>query len=1144
MNGDNVSTQSLEESIRLRPENLMASNIPIIEDRLIASEDLSSLCYESFLISPLASHMFLEVLSNAVDNYEKSRRKGVYPGIIRVTIHENKKLITIENEGLPFSCDVVNGKYNPELALFTLLSSTNYDVTDITRTSAGRNGIGGSAVSLFTEFTTIDIVNATSKIYYSQNARDCLRIVEEPTIVRNIENITSSTKFSYQIHIPSVFKNSNIVEYSNQMIRLFAKICMDSSVSSNAIITFITPAITINYNFQQIKTYTDLVFNARNHGKDVPKCIEFSSPREFDTKIVIYDSPFSGFCMGYVNGIPNPKGGTHIDIVNHHLLQVLKKQPNFSKIAKVTPSLLLQHIVIFVVCRIPAIDVAFADGQKKEKLLAPKYKITFSKKDDDMIEQMDEWLMVQAIAELVSNKLYKDVDGKKTRFINVKDSFDAVLAGTKESYKCILNIVEGVSTINSVVKGTNSEFEGVYAVGGKILNVSKCNKATLDDNERTLKKVSSKKIAEFIKMMGLKIGIDYSKEKNFRTLRYHKIRLLTDEDVDGYHIQGLMFNMMRDIFPTLAKRKDFIVVGNTPLIRLIGLNKKYEKEYGDMGFYNVADYEKWRDDNPSITHKIKYFKGLGSNNDNDVINAFKAMKSTYYEYEGKMCDQFMSLAFDSGQENNRKMWISNHEKVKLSISNEKLSMSYFINYTLMLFFIELVARSIPCIVDGLKPSQRKILYVALSLPLSTKFIKSLAFVGKVMEQAQYHHGESSLYNAIAGMISSYMGLNNYPLLLGDSQFGTIASAFPSCSRYTECGNNQKQNSKFFHSDDDILLQCNFDGTLQIEPKYYIPVVPIFMLNGGSGIGVGWSTNYPPHHLDNIINWIKIFILRKNGKNVPYPTLIPWFKDYEGVVRRVTRRMIQDEDGIEIDEEEPTPHRDGYWVTEGKFVVSEKQNIVVVTRFPAGMTCENYCLKLDNKIKNYAENKKKLEYKKTVHSLPDKKTNTVKIVPHFILQGFENPNITTLGLRSKVSDTNIKLLDENGIVISFDNTENAMEYWCEFRYKMYKKRKQLQIEKIERIVSELQLKAKFISHASDSTIDTTKFRIMTSIEIKNLLDSYGFPQSYMDIPFSAITMESHNRLQEKVRQERIRLKYYVDSSIDRIWIDDLKELTIC
>jgi DNA topoisomerase-2 len=1148
--GDVVEEQTLQESIRLRPENLLANNHVEEREHIVAAPGtMTTMTTETFRCSPLMPHMFLEVLSNAVDNYEKTLLLDLDGGLIRVTVDPTVGMISVYNQGLPFCCDWVETSkvYNPELAVFRLLTSTNYDVEDLNRISSGRNGVGGSSVSLFSTRTLLQIKNGASGVEYTQESLDRMKQVLEPVIQEYPRGAPSSTTLTYWVDFPSVFKcepsEVPITEYSDPMVRMLAKACMEAAGSStNGARVEFSPdngATYVTYHYPTLKDFCRAMFpeqesssSSSRTSEDQPtsrrSLVAFSelesdvARRGFSTRVVIYDTPFSGKSIGYTNGIPNPRGGSHIEAVSTFLVNTLRGTEwctqKLGAKTKITAQMLLRHISIVVMCKIPSVLVSF-DGQRKEKLVCGKYKPKFTDLDmRDIQTQMEDWEAFDVISRLFSAKLFKNIDGKKTYYIGVKGCSDAKHAGTKESFRCTLNICEGDSTMNSVLKGVDSEFEGVYALGGKVLNTSRQNtyitpgSGTTQD-ECTAKKVSSKKIANLIKILGLRVGLDYALPENMATLRYHHIRLLTDEDVDGYHIQGLIYNLFRDVFPSLFSKEGFIVVGNTPLIRVEGRPEK---------FYSVGEYEEWREQNPSLKHKIKYYKGLGSNSDKNITDAFQSMRNREYKKDER-AEIYMALAFDGGHEDSRKRWISSYDKTRVAKVIDPLSISGFVNGNLMLFNMDVVARSIPSICDGLKPSQRKILYTALSLPASVEHVSSLGFVGKVMELTHYHHGDASLYQTAAGMVSSFIGLNNYPLLRGEGQFGTIAETKPAAVRYTSLG-CAPITKVLLSQNDSVLVEHCYDGTTKIEPKWYIPVVPLFALNGGMGIGVGWSTDYPPHRMDNVVDWIKAYIVNRvkhQPDAVQYPTLVPWYRGYTGTVRLVDKHG------------ESKTSKD-YWVTEGKFLYNKVQRVAEVVRFPVGLTCESYSKRLMSR-------KDKVDFKKTIKK-EKLKDGSIAIIPHYILKGIDNPSLTSLGLRSKVCDTNINLLDPEGKVLSFEDMHDAMLYWCAWRWDMYAKRRESQIESINKVLQALSLKAQFVEDVLTGTINISSFRTLAQSEVKGVMDQKGYPISFLELSLSSFTKDKHGKLLGQIEAQKVELKYYNTATVPKMWCDDLQKLS--
>ena len=186
--------------------------------------------------------------------------------------------------------------------------------------------------------------------------------------------------------------------------------------------------------------------------------------------------------------------------------------------------------------------------------------------------------------------------------------------------------------------------------------------------------------------------------------------------------------------------------------------------------------------------------------------------------------------------------LKDNEPPILDTNSNKVSHKDFINKEMIHFSIYDCERSIPNLMDGLKTSLRKILYSSFKKNLTTE-IKVAQFSGYVSEQSGYHHGEASLNGAIVGMAQDYVGSNNINLLLPNGQFGTrLQGGKDSASeRYIFTQLNQITRYIYRKEDDPVLEYLEDDGD-PVEPRYYVPIVPMVLVNGGKGIGTGFSTD--------------------------------------------------------------------------------------------------------------------------------------------------------------------------------------------------------------------------------------------------------------------------------------------------------------
>lgn len=149
-------------------------------------------------------------------------------------------------------------------------------------------------------------------------------------------------------------------------------------------------------------------------------------------------------------------------------------------------------------------------------------------------------------------------------------------------------------------------------------------------------------------------------------------------------------------------------------------------------------------------------------------------------------------------------------------------------------------RSIPCIADGLKPGQRKVIWGCFKRKIK-KEIKVAQLVGYISEHAAYHHGEASLGTTIINLAQEYVGANNLALLKPSGQFGTRETGGKDAAAPRYLFTTTKPITRaVYHPADDRLLKYLKDDDTPIEPEWYMPVLPMVLINGAEGIGTGES----------------------------------------------------------------------------------------------------------------------------------------------------------------------------------------------------------------------------------------------------------------------------------------------------------------
>lgn len=239
------------------------------------------------------------------------------------------------------------------------------------------------------------------------------------------------------------------------------------------------------------------------------------------------------------------------------------------------------------------------------------------------------------------------------------------------------------------------------------------------------------------------------------------------------------------------------------------------------------------------------------------------------------------MAFRKTRVEDRKAWLTSTSESYLDYSmvpSNGIKFSEFFNKEYILFSKYDNVRSIPNFMDGFKPSQRKVLFGCFKRKLKGE-VKVAQLTGYIAEHSAYHHGEQSLQGTIVNMAQNFCGSNNINLLTPSGQFGTrrLGGKDAASARYIFT-KLEPITRKIFHPDDDELLDYNTDDGQKIEPTFYVPVIPMVLVNGCDGIGTGWSSNVNNYNPREIISNLRKLI---NGEEME--EMKPFYEGFSGEV---------------------------------------------------------------------------------------------------------------------------------------------------------------------------------------------------------------------------------------------------------------------
>ena len=862
--------------------------------------------------------------------------------------------------------------------------------------------------------------------------------------------------------------------------------------------------------------------------KTIAKKVQGKEPLTFSaSELESYNSPGS---VSFMNSMHTPRGGTHVNVVleavsrqlsehiarrvralkrgddegllkvvRHHLGSGFTGADLDIDASSVTPALVRQHIRLFVNARMEGPSF---DSQSKEQLVsAPEAVIAalggkVSESTGTSISCLDfpdKWirqvadqpggiadsvfggLLARAGADLARSLKKASRGGSDAKIRSIPKLEDANYAGsTRRSHECTLIVTEGDSAKALAVAGlavVGRDFYGVFPLRGKLLNVRDVSvKAALENAE----------VAALVAILGLDFKKSYAGQSPAeRGLRYGRVMIMADQDVDGSHIKGLLVNLFHTYWPQLlassaGESNGFLEQFITPIIKA----RQGEKIVRE--FFSLRDFETWRkggsvantcstqpvvvstktagpsakgkknapieanssliklqSDTPNLTEPgealrgrwtIKYYKGLGTSTSAEGRMYFSSLQRHRkpFIWGGSQDGPTIDMAFNKDRVEDRKAWISSSSAFgtpssssssstssSASVSSstvqrsfvefESVSFGDFINRELIDFSLADLVRSIPSVLDGLKPSQRKVLWAcfkragaartgksstlvaeddgndeliggtttsssANSSPNSVSSlisassasvgseIKVAQLAGYVAEHTAYHHGEASLTATIVAMAQDFVGSNNLNLLQPLGQFGTRLQGGKDAAsaRYIFTKLSPLARLLFPAADDDLILRRDDDGQL-VEPVSFLPIIPLVLVNGASGIGTGWSTGVPMYHPLRITDAVLAALDRgwheasqsdtiRAAKLQPFE-LLPWWRGFRG----------------EID----TRTGDDGYVTHGIATIEEGESSegsgvsVRIRELPIGRWTEDYKFFLqglvqDNLLKSFRE----------------------------------------------------------------------------------------------------------------------------------------------------------------------------------------------
>lgn len=1226
---------------RTYAENTYANPGPVLGsatqiERSVQTFDFATnkIVNKTVTIPMVPEQIFLEFTANIIDEYNHITAHYPPEKIHPIEITVDRHRITVKNQWLPrqgnkeleISKGKQTGLWVPQRAFGTFFNSGHYD--DKKNTNIGRHGIGVKGANLFSAQLFCVLVDLVLRMrQYCQSWENNMQRVSEPVITPISGNPEDSfVLISYVLE----FARFGMTQYPDEFFGMVAKHCHDmamvTGVPVKLLFGFNTSAHQSNNYPIPVSSPEDALakglylMNISHPTKlTYAKLIGFDKDREFkhttivmrreedqkkpSLEFILMDTPDDSKIISFANGINTREHGQYIydlqDEVARLFVEVMKEKVAKIEQKRVTALLKtgdtkrvnfpltvkdVKGHLSYLIC-INGSDVEF-DSQIKIRLVGPAFPFK-GKLDEDEIKKLvsAKWKIFEKLLSVYESKTEKSTEKKKSKKISAK-VMEANFAKTRRGEPCLF-LCEGDSAANyldSLFGILGNDNFGAFPLRGKLLNAMKADVFQINTNE------------EFIAIanaIGLETGVDYRIDQNYRNLRYKYVTIITDADTDGLHIAGLILLYFYILYPTFLQRNGVVMWWRTPRMR-VWKGDKY------LLIYSQNDEDRWKNQNPDWeSWGFKYYKGLGTSSKANVIEDAKIRRVVTYFYDDNAPDSF-KCSFHKDYSDERKKWIDewlpNFEVEEMMIQ----PISLFLKHIFGEYNCANVGRSIPCYLDGFKPSQRKILHTVFNIwgdrrQKKVKEMRVCDLASSASILTKYHHGNTSLSGAIIGMALDYVGTNNLPLLVPASVgFGSRVHGVKkhAADRYLFT-NPQSYLPYIFRPEDIPILTYLKEEGEKIEPAFYLPIIcPIY--NGQLGIATGHSTFVPNYHPRHCIEWHRCKLLGK-----PLPTMIPYYHGFRGTIKFVSSLSPSggDKEGEKVKEvsleslspsleggEDPSslsPEGDKEEKEEklatlddikedetasNRIIITgifeDRGDDATVTELPVGVWTNNYKLWLE-KLKNPGSDvgkkkKKQAKNKKEEGNAKDELKESLKpkirdytyqiddVATTFHIQGLEFKATTkSLKLDKHYSLNNMVLLNTKGKPLKFPNIAALLETFHQERLPFYQLRKNHLLVELQENYKVYVEKMSFIT-----AILTGQLVIFTpGSHRRRPREEIEADMMKLGLPVKLLTSTSLDRLTEQAvtklwnEAEKARAEYeeLLKTTPETLWLRDLEEL---
>lgn len=1058
-------------------------------------------------------------------------------------------MVKNDGEGIDVEIHPEEKVWIPDMIFGQLLTSSNYD-DDEKKITGGKNGFGAKLTNIYSHYFCVETVDHKRKRHYKREYFNRMSNNKDAVVTEKYRKspYTSITFVPY-------YEAFGIPDLTDDLIALFKKRVYDMVYSSFGNLQVFLNGVQLLASDKNTTSCEEYVKMYIGDEREVFNCNP--DPRWMIS--VCLSDGFQFNQVSFVNGINTCRGGKHVDYVSKQICKALSEYIKSKKKVDINDKFIKDNLMIFVNSIIENPDF---DGQTKETLKTTSRNFGSSfELPNDFIKTIasKSGIVERALAQnsFQETQLLKKTDGKKRNKLHINKLDDAEYAGSNKSSQCTLILTEGDSAKATAIAGISvvengGKIFGVFPLRGKLLNTR--GKSTKDI-------IANEEINNINQIIGLRRELDYSVAKNYATLRYGRIMIMTDQDVDGSHIKGLIINYFENNYPTLVQSNNFIVCMATPIVKV--WKERSGNKANLKNFYDLPSYQAWCDsNNGGKGWKAKYYKGLGTSTKLEAKEYFMNPKIIEFNWDDNSAEN-IDMVFNKKRADDRKEWLAKFQNDVLDLDKPHITYTEFIDKEFIHFSMYDNVRSIPSFMDGFKPGQRKIMYSCFKRNLRSE-IRVAQLAGYVSEHSGYHHGEVSLQGTIIGCAQAYTGSNNINLLVPSGQFGTRLEGGKDSAQPRYIFTKLEDITSVLYNKHDMALYTYIvDDGDQVEPVFYAPVIPMVLVNGTEGIGTGWSCNIPSFNPLDIVANIKCKIAGHQTEE-----LMPWYRGFRGEITKLGKNK---------------------WLTKGRYRIVNK-NTVEISELPIGLWTNPYKDYLNSLINpgQPATSKTASKGKRRTTSSKSKNTNSSndeqKVLKDYTVEPSDTKINITLKLEDGVLDELVSSIDKEGIskfeklfkltskvscnntlnffnenneLVHFNNIDDIFNCYYDVRLQLYTKRRAYLLDELRKEYQIANYKMKFIL---DYINDKIKLKNIAYADVCKQLEKLEYPHMFngylitknndnydngdynylLNMRISTLTKEKVEELRKENDRIEVEIATLEAKTNCDLWLEDLAE----